>query len=98
MTVYVVIGGWDYEGFNNLGVFDNEKDAQAFANESYDSENYDYVDIENHEINKPRNTRKNTKKTLSLWERQPTYEGEILKVRSPKADREGFVPFRVFRG
>ena len=56
MTVYVVIGGWDYEGFNNLGVFDNEKDAQAFANESYDSENYDYVDIEEHEINKPSKT------------------------------------------
>jgi hypothetical protein len=48
MQVYVVIGGYDYEGcsFDSLKVFDCKSAAEEYKNHLQDQWNYDYVHME----------------------------------------------------
>lgn len=55
MKVYIVIGGWDYEGQNNLKVFKTREGAEVYADEmkrrdSYTNVRYDFVEIEEHVV------------------------------------------------
>lgn len=50
MIVYIVIGGWNYEGFKNLEVHTNKDKAIKRVEEIYKERRYDYVEIEEHEV------------------------------------------------
>ncbi len=51
--VYIVVGIWDYEGEQNLGVFSNKKKAEKYKKEQKADKvnNYDSYDIEEHLLN-----------------------------------------------
>lgn len=49
MKVYIVIGGYDYEGFSNLFVTTNYEKAQEQA-QLERTNGYDYVEINEHEV------------------------------------------------
>lgn len=50
MIVYVVAGGWDWEGSICLSVYDNRKAAVEAVAEAERTNRYDYVEIEEHTV------------------------------------------------
>ena len=50
--VYLVVGIWDYEGEQNLNIFDNLKSAEKFKKviEESKMDNFSEVKIEKHEV------------------------------------------------
>lgn len=52
MTVYAVIGGWDYDGedFDSLRLFDCRSTADAYRERLTVAEGYDYAKISVREI------------------------------------------------
>jgi hypothetical protein len=52
MKVYVVIGGWDYEGehFDSLRLFDCHSTAEAYYQRLTDVDGYDYAKMEVKEV------------------------------------------------
>jgi hypothetical protein len=53
MQVYVVMGGWDYEGADNVcpGLFDCKSTADAFAARLKVEEGYDWVEVTLQSVN-----------------------------------------------
>jgi len=51
MTVFVVIGGWNHEGFDEpAGVFSAKEDADKYAAKVEASKSYAYVDVLEYDI------------------------------------------------
>ena len=46
MTIYIVFGGFEYEGKSVENVFSSKEAAEAFAEELKNKKVYDYVDVE----------------------------------------------------
>ena len=49
MTVFILIGGIDYEGHTLLGVFSSREQAEAYRDD-YRVVSYDWIDIVEREI------------------------------------------------
>jgi len=49
MKVYVLTGGWSYEGETVLGVFMRKKTAEKVSKEQ--AQRYDYCNIKQYEVN-----------------------------------------------
>ena len=50
MNVYVLIGGWTYEGFDILGIYATEKLAKQYEGEALKTQRYQYVEIQEMEV------------------------------------------------
>lgn len=50
MKIYLVIAGWDYEGFENIMVTDSHEIATKKKVELDASKRYDYVEIQEKEL------------------------------------------------
>lgn len=48
MKVYVTKGGYDYEGFNILGIYSERDKAQSRADEMEDR--YDYTEVTEYDV------------------------------------------------
>lgn len=49
-TVFLVIGSWDYEGNRVLGVYDNSDAASSACDEFNNTQHYDRVIVQEHEV------------------------------------------------
>lgn len=45
MNLFIVVGGWNYEGEEVIGVYDSESVANEVADAAYAAGGYEYVDI-----------------------------------------------------
>ena len=46
MDLWIVLGGWDYEGEEVIGVYDNEALANEVSEKEYNKGGYNYVNVE----------------------------------------------------
>lgn len=56
MQLYAVLGGWDYEGFEIVGIYDSQEKAEAAIQKVKDKQTgyvcvYDYIEIRLFELN-----------------------------------------------